>query len=84
MPVRRFVFANKPAPACATSILKSQGFEYPAVVITLPGQHFVLSQQNPVCTAVTLGRRHVFIVLEKRRRPRRCTTLTQQLSKGPG
>jgi exodeoxyribonuclease V alpha subunit len=50
--------------AYATSIHKSQGSEYPAVVIPLAMQHFTLLERNLVYTAVTRGRKLVVIVAE--------------------
>jgi len=49
-------------PAYAISVHKSQGSEYPAVVIPLMTQHFMLLQRNLVYTAVTRGRRLVVLV----------------------
>lgn len=46
----------------ACSIHKSQGSEYPAVVIPLHTQHYVLLQRNLLYTAITRGRRLVVIV----------------------
>ncbi len=48
--------------AYACSIHKSQGSEYPAVVILLATQHFKLLQRNLLYTAVTRGRKLVCIV----------------------
>lgn len=50
--------------AYATSIHKSQGSEYPAVVIPLAMQHYTLLERNLVYTAVTRGRKLVVIVAE--------------------
>ena len=49
-------------PAYALSIHKSQGSEFPFVVIPLLKQHFVMLQRNLIYTAVTRGRKKVFIV----------------------
>ncbi len=49
-------------PAYAVSVHKSQGSEYPAVVIPLLTQHYVLLQRNLIYTAVTRGKRLVVIV----------------------
>ncbi|MBW2104217.1 MAG: ATP-binding domain-containing protein, partial [Deltaproteobacteria bacterium] len=49
-------------PAYAVSIHKSQGSEYPAVIIPLLTQHFVMLQRNLIYTAVTRGRRLVVLV----------------------
>ena len=46
----------------ACSIHKSQGSEYPAVVIPLHTQHYVLLQRNLLYTAITRGRRLVVVV----------------------
>lgn len=51
-------------PAYAISIHKSQGSEYPAVVIPLLTQHYVLLQRNLIYTAVTRGKRLVVLVGE--------------------
>ncbi len=48
--------------AYAISVHKSQGSEYPAVVMPLLTQHYVLLQQNLIYTAVTRGKRLVVIV----------------------
>ena len=53
-------------PAYAISIHKSQGGEYPVVVIPLMMQHFMLLQRNLVYTAVTRGRKMVVLVGEWR------------------
>lgn len=42
--------------AYATSIHKSQGSEYPAVVIPLAMQHYMLLERNLIYTAVTRGK----------------------------
>ena len=49
-------------PAYAVSIHKSQGSEYPAVVILLHTQHFKLLRKNLLYTAITRGRRLVVVV----------------------
>ena len=48
--------------AYACSIHKSQGSEYPCVVIPLHTQHYTLLQRNLLYTAVTRGRRLVIVV----------------------
>ncbi|MEO8033213.1 MAG: AAA family ATPase, partial [Acidobacteriota bacterium] len=45
----------------ATTIHKSQGSEYPAVVIALTTQHSIMLQRNLVYTAVTRGKKLVVI-----------------------
>lgn len=47
--------------AYATTIHKSQGSEYPAVVIALTTQHSIMLQRNLVYTAVTRGKKLVVI-----------------------
>ena len=49
-------------PAFATTIHKSQGSEYPAVVIPIMDQHFVMLQRNLIYTAITRGKRLVVLV----------------------
>ncbi len=53
-------------PAYAISIHKSQGSEYPAVVIPLMVQHYMLLQRNLIYTGVTRGKSLVIIVGEKK------------------
>ena len=50
------------SPAYAISVHKSQGSEYPAVVIPLLTQHYMLLQRNLVYTAVTRGKKLVILV----------------------
>ena len=49
----------------ATTIHKSQGSEYPAVVVALTRQHSKMLQRNLLYTAVTRGRKLVVIVGEQ-------------------
>ncbi len=49
-------------PAYAISVHKSQGNEYPAVVVPLLTQHFVLLQRNLLYTAITRGKKLVVLV----------------------
>lgn len=49
-------------PAYAATIHKSQGSEYPAVVIPLAMQHYTLLQRNLIYTAVTRGKRLVVLI----------------------
>jgi exodeoxyribonuclease V alpha subunit len=48
--------------AYAVSIHKSQGSEYPAVVVPVLTQHYILLQRNLIYTAVTRGRNLVVMV----------------------
>jgi exodeoxyribonuclease V alpha subunit len=49
-------------PAYAISVHKSQGSEYPAVVMPILTQHYVLLQRNLLYTGVTRGKQLVIIV----------------------
>lgn len=50
--------------AYAMTIHKSQGSEFPCVIVPLVKAHFVMLKRNLLYTAVTRGRRQVFIVGE--------------------
>ena len=52
--------------AYATTIHKSQGSEYPAVVIPLTIQHYPMLQRNLVYTGVTRGKRLVVLVGQRK------------------
>ncbi|MFH1497860.1 MAG: AAA family ATPase [Verrucomicrobiota bacterium] len=52
------------APAYAVSIHKSQGSEYPVVIVPLLKAHFMMLQRNLLYTAITRGKKKVFIVGE--------------------
>jgi len=74
--------------AYATSIHKSQGSEYPAVVIPLLTSHFVMLSRNLVYTAVTRGKKLCVLVADPRalklalgevRREERVTRLAERL-----
>jgi exodeoxyribonuclease V alpha subunit len=54
------------ALAYAITIHKSQGSEFPAVVIPLAMQHYLLLQRNLVYTGVTRGRQLVVLVGQKK------------------
>ncbi len=77
--------------AYAVSVHKSQGSEYPAVVVPVLLEHYVLLQRNLLYTAVTRGRRLVVVVGSKKALAiavrnnairRRHTRLAQRLAKG--
>jgi exodeoxyribonuclease V alpha subunit len=53
-------------PAYAITIHKSQGSEYPAVVITLATQHYTMLARNLLYTAVTRGKRLVVVIGQRR------------------
>ena len=52
--------------AYATTIHKSQGSEYPAVVIPLSTQHYPMLQRNLVYTGVTRGKRLVVLMGQRK------------------
>ena len=52
--------------AYAATIHKSQGSEYPAVVIPLMTQHYSMLQRNLLYTGVTRGKRLVVLVGQKK------------------
>jgi exodeoxyribonuclease V alpha subunit len=52
--------------AYACTVHKSQGSEYPAVVIPIHTQHYVMLQRNLLYTAMTRGKRLVVIVGSRR------------------
>ncbi len=52
--------------AYACSIHKSQGSEFPAVVIPLHTEHFVMLKRNLIYTAITRGKRLVVVVGSRR------------------
>ncbi len=83
-----FAELDELVPAYAVSVHKSQGSEYPAVVIPVLTQHYLLLQRNLIYTAVTRGRGLVVLVGSKKalaiavrndRTQRRHTRLKQRL-----
>ncbi len=75
--------------AYATSIHKSQGSEYPAVIIPLAMQHYTLLERNLIYTAVTRGKKLVTIIgepkalamaVKNQKSSKRVTNLTERLS----
>ena len=81
------------ALAYAITIHKSQGSEFPAVVLPLALQHYLLLQRNLLYTGVTRGRRLVVLVGQRkavaiavRNQPtqRRHSGLLPRLQPGPG
>ena len=52
--------------AYATTIHKSQGSEYPAVVIPLTTQHYTMLARNLLYTGITRGKRLVVLIGQKR------------------
>jgi exodeoxyribonuclease V alpha subunit len=53
-------------PGYATTIHKSQGSEYPAVVIPIMTQHYAMLQRNLLYTGVTRGKKLVVLVGQKK------------------
>jgi exodeoxyribonuclease V alpha subunit len=53
-------------PAYAATIHKSQGSEYPAVVIPVLTQHYAMLQRNLLYTGVTRGKKLVVLVGQKK------------------
>jgi len=54
------------SPAYATTIHKAQGSEYPAVVIPLATQHYLMLRRNLVYTGITRARKLVVLVGQRR------------------
>jgi len=52
--------------AYAVTIHKSQGSEFPAVVIPLATQHYVLLQRNLIYTGITRGKKLVVVIGQKK------------------
>ncbi|MFC1821677.1 ATP-dependent RecD-like DNA helicase [Thermodesulfobacteriota bacterium] len=74
--------------AYAVSVHKAQGSEYPAVILPVLPQHYIMLQRNLIYTAVTRGKRLVVIIGSKKaltmgvkndRIMRRYTSLTERL-----
>jgi exodeoxyribonuclease V alpha subunit len=53
-------------PAYAVTIHKSQGSEYPAVVVPIMTQHYAMLQRNLLYTGVTRGKKLVVLVGQKK------------------
>ena len=53
-------------PAYAATVHKSQGSEYPAVVIPVMTQHYAMLQRNLIYTGVTRGKKLVVLVGQKK------------------
>ncbi len=80
-------------PAYACSIHKSQGNEFPGVVIVLHTQHYLLLKRNLLYTAVTRGKRLAVIVGSRKAlaiavkntgSALRCTRLAERLRQAVG
>lgn len=77
--------------AYATTIHKSQGSEYPAVIVPVHTQHWIMLQRNLIYTALTRARRLVCMVGTRRavrravgnaRQAQRYTALKEFLARG--
>jgi len=75
--------------AYASTIHKSQGSEYPAVIVILDTTHYVMLQRNLIYTAITRAKGHVWVLsapgafyqaVRNSRSNRRYTRLTERLS----
>ena len=74
--------------AYACTIHKSQGSEYPAVIVVLDSSHYVMLQRNLIYTAITRAKGHVWILsapgafhqaVRNNRSTRRYTRLKERL-----
>ena len=61
-----FTDLDELVPAYAISVHKSQGNEYPAVIVPLLTQHYVLLQRNLLYTAITRGKKRVILIGSKK------------------
>jgi len=62
----RFADLDSLVPAYAMTVHKSQGSEYPAVVVTCALQHYTMLVRNLLYTAVSRGKRLVVVVGQRR------------------
>jgi exodeoxyribonuclease V alpha subunit len=62
LPLEDFGELDEVSLAYAISIHKSQGSEFPAVVIPLAIRHFMLLQRNLIYTGITRGKRLLVLV----------------------
>ena len=76
--------------AYAISVHKSQGSEYPAVILPLLTQHYIMLQKNLIYTAITRGKKLVVVTGSKKalgmgikndRTIKRYTRLSQRIRK---
>ncbi|MCF0225452.1 MAG: ATP-dependent RecD-like DNA helicase [Fibrobacter sp.] len=75
--------------AYVTTIHKSQGSEYPAVIVILDSSHYVMLQRNLIYTAITRAKGHVWILsapgafyqaVRNSRSNKRFTRLTERIT----
>ena len=78
--------------AYAMTVHKAQGSEYPAVVLPLHTQHFLMLQRNLLYTGLTRGKKLVVLVgsrqalemaVRRQETVRRCSRLRERLSSEP-
>jgi exodeoxyribonuclease V alpha subunit len=81
------------SPAYAVTVHKSQGSEYPCVVMPVHTQHFVMLQRNLLYTGITRGKRLVVLVgsakavalaVRNGEAARRCSALQRRLREAFG
>lgn len=79
--------------AYAVSVHKSQGSEYPVVIIPIHTQHYILLQRNLLYTGVTRGRKLVIVIgsmkamniaVKNVDSRKRYTRLAERIAKGTG
>jgi len=77
-------------PAYAMSIHKSQGSKFPALVIPIHTQHYMMLQRNLLYTGITRGKRLVVLVgtpkavaiaVNRADASRRCSALRERLQR---
>ncbi len=77
----------------AVTVHKSQGSEYPVVVVPIHTQHYMMLQRNLLYTAVTRGKKLVILVgtkkaiaiaVKRMESSKRITTLKQRLTERAG
>jgi exodeoxyribonuclease V alpha subunit len=90
--VYEFNELDEVALAFSTSIHKAQGSEYPAVIIPVHTQHYVMLQRNLLYTGITRGKRLVVLVgsrralaraVQQQDTARRCSLLRMRLRGEP-
>ncbi len=88
--IYEFAELDEIVPAYAISVHKSQGSEYPAVVMPVLTQHYVLLQRNLLYTGVTRGKKLVVLIgsaralaiaVKNNKMQKRFTHLAQRLAR---
>ncbi len=62
----RFEDLDQLVPAYAITVHRAQGSEYPAVIVPISTEHFLMLRRNLLYTAMTRGRRVVVVVGSRR------------------